>query len=184
MKKEETMGRTIFETAIEKLGIEGEAAEYLKKKRITSFARVISTPVGVWDKMVEDSNDALNEIDVGMLQNLGSYHMYRVKASQGDYDYADFDEMMLIDYLAIKDDLGNVTVTRGGKAATSSTSPTKAIKSWAAKRDLKHLDKCLFPNQREVFTRKRMNDWIDAFSIVAAAHGVEKYLAPAGERPP
>ena len=103
MKKEDIMGGSTFEIAIGKLGIEGEAVEYLKKRRITSFARVISTPEGAWEKMIEDSSGAVNDIDVGMLQNLGSFHMYMVRASQGDYDYSDFDEMKLINYLAIKD---------------------------------------------------------------------------------
>ena len=177
------MGGSTFEIAIGQLGIEGEAVEYLKNRRITLFARVISTPEGAWEKMIEDSSGAVNDIDVGMLQNLGSFHMYMVRASQGDYDYNDFDEMKLIDYLAIKDQIGNVTMTRGGNVTTNSTGPTNSKKNWGAKRDLRHLDECLFPNERDVLTKKKMTDWIDALLIVAAAHGVEKYMAPVAKRP-
>ena len=48
---------------------------------------------------------------------------------------------------------------------------------------VKHLDECIFPNGRELITKKKMNDWMDAFNIVTSAHDVEKHIGLASSRP-
>ena len=45
-------------------------------------------------------------------------------------------------------------------------------------RDLKHLYDCILPNEYEPITKRRINDWLGDFSVVAATHGIEEHIAP------
>ena len=46
------------------------------------------------------------------------------------------------------------------------------------KRYLKHLYDCIFSNECDPITNKKMNYWLEAFLIVDAAHGIEDYILP------
>ena len=133
-----------------------------------------------WDRLVDGSGGDLQQPDVLVISDLSRYHVHKMREDRS-FTYQDFNEWDFIQFQT------NDTGTPG--AGPSSTAPAPAPVSGIrtasnSKRDLKPLDECIFPNEREPITKKKMDDWIDAFSIVAAAHSVEKHIGPASKRPP
>ena len=58
-----------------------------------------------------------------------------------------------------------------------------ACPSSNAKSYLTHLDDCIFPNEHAPINKKKIDEWIDDFSIVAESHVIEYQISPSGSIP-
>ena len=132
-----------------------------------------------WDRLVDESGRDLQQPDVLVISNLARYHVHKMK-EDWSFTYQNFNKWDFIQFQTNDTDTLSAGPSSTAPAPASSGGTRTASNS---KRDL-NLDECIFLNEREPATKKKMDDWIDAFNIIAAAHSVEKHIGPASKRPP
>ena len=90
-----------FAIALRKIDIDQEVIDYLLTKRVRNFVRIGNMDKAAWDTIVEDSDGAIDHLDVKDIQVLAKYHLNLVKEKRACgfswenldlYDFYDFQE--------------------------------------------------------------------------------------------
>ena len=147
--------KTEWEIGLEKVQIDATTIGYLKDKRVTSFARAIAMKDISWDRLVEESGGDLQQPDVLIISDLAWYHIHKMKEDR-NYSYRNFDEWDFIQFQT--NDAGTHSAGLSNTAPAPAPAPVATSmtqKSSSSKRDLKHLDECMFPNEREPITKRK-----------------------------